>query len=203
MIKVNNLEIFGLKSAVYGMRLPLRSHHKADTIEDTTLGDNDLDLAKRLIKAGTEHRKFLRQIHITMNITAPMYWYKEADTYKVGTTANSSSYMHMAMKRPFEANDFSFEDVNEAYVEDLLEMLNLGMNYYNNAKDKTNKEEMWRGILQIVPQSYNYERIITCNMEVLYNMYNQRKTHKLKEWREFCQHLEQNELFKQLFLEQD
>ena len=200
MIKVNNLEIFGLKSAVYGMRLPLRSHYKADTIEETILGDNDLDLAKRLIKAGTEHRKFLRQIHITMNITAPMYWYKEADTYKVGTTANSSSQMHMIMKRHLEPEDFSLEDVgNTDNINYIIELCNNRIDYWNKDKSENN----FRYLIQILPQSYNYERIITCNMEVLYNMYNQRKTHKLREWREFCQHLEQNELFKQLFLEQN
>lgn len=205
MIKVENIEIFGLDGAMRGMRNPLNSWDKADTTvyqehdrEFINIGINDLNLATRLIKAGTEHRKFLRMIHVQMDVIAPLYWWKEADTYKVGTTANSCSTMHKIAAKEFTLDDFSHEhlidDQNDFENEngqvssykdflyyDVLDVLNTARRQYLETKDK----KYWWQMIQLLPSSYNQRRTWDMSMETLLSILHQRKNHKLDEWNEF------------------
>ena len=206
MIKVENIEIFGLDGAMRGMRNPLNSWDKADTTvyqghdkEFVNIGVNDLNLATRLIKAGTEHRKFLRMIHVQMDVTAPLYWWKEADTHKVGTTTNSCSTMHKIAAKEFTLDDFShehliddqddFENENgqiSSYKDflyyDVLDVLNTARRQYLETKDK----KYWWQMIQLLPSSYNQRRTIDMNMETVLNILHQRSHHKLDEWIELC-----------------
>ena len=164
------------------------------------IGENDMNLAKRLIKGGSEHRKFLRQIFISVDINAPLYWWKEFDTYKVGTVANSCSTMHKITSKAFELNDFSHEHLNGMFfssLEELIKVLNSARNGYNNTKDKI----FWWQIIQLLPSSYNQKRTITMNYENVYSIYKQRTGHKLDEWHEFCKWAESLPYFKEFFLE--
>lgn len=200
MINIKSLEHYGLQIAMYGMRLPLLSHRDMDTISNDVIGEKDLILCRKLINAGPDHRKFLRQIHITINLVAPQYFFREFDTYKVSTTSNSTSQMHKIMSRHLTQEDFSFEDCDS---ETDKYMINQNLNYCNMLIDTwkvTKEEKVFRKLQQQLSQSYNYERTFTCSMETLYNMYKSRKKHKLKEWREFCIMLESNNIFRQLFL---
>ena len=205
MIEVENIEIFGLDGAMRGMRNPLNSWDKADTTvyqehdrEFINIGVNDLNLATRLIKAGTEHRKFLRMIHVQMDIIAPLYWWKEADTYKVGTTTNSCSTMHKIAAKEFTFDDFShehliddqddFENENgqiSSYKDflyyDVLDVLNTARRQYLETKDK----RYWWQMIQLLPSSYNQRRTWDISMETLLSILHQRKNHKLDEWNEF------------------
>lgn len=150
------------------------------------IGPKDMELAMKLIKAGPEHRKFLRQIFVSMDITAPLYWWKEMDTYKIGTTANSTSTMHTLHKRLLTVDDFSFDEVTETEVE-LINKLNKLIEMVQVYKDNPEaKEKYWRKLIQLLPSSFNQMRTWTANYEVLRNIYYQRKNHKLQEWREFC-----------------
>ena len=202
MIKVEAIEVFGIEGAMRGMRNPLNSWDKADTtVSDDILeiGGNDLNLATRLIKAGTEHRKFLRMIHVQMDIIAPLYWWKEADTYKVGTTTNSCSTMHKIAAKEFTLDDFSHEhlidDQNDFENEngqissykdflyyDVLDVLNTARRQYLETKDK----KYWWQMIQLLPTSYNQRRTIDMNMETVLNILHQRRHHKLDEWIELC-----------------
>lgn len=201
MIKVEAIEVFGIEGAMRGMRNPLNSWDKADTtVSDDILeiGENDLNLATRLIKAGTEHRKFLRMIHVQMDVTAPLYWWKEADTYKVGTTTNSCSTMHKIAAKEFTLDDFShehliddqddFENENgqiSSYKDflyyDVLDVLNTARRQYLETKDK----KYWWQMIQLLPSSYNQRRTWDMSMETLLSILHQRKNHKLDEWNEF------------------
>ena len=201
MIKVEAIEVFGIEGAMRGMRNPLNSWDKADTtVSDDILeiGGNDLNLATRLIKAGTEHRKFLRMIHVQMDIIAPLYWWKEADTYKVGTTTNSCSTMHKIAAKEFTLDDFShehliddqedFENENgqvSSYKDflyyDVLDVLNTARRQYLETKDK----KYWWQMIQLLPSSYNQRRTWDMSMETLLSILHQRKNHKLDEWNEF------------------
>lgn len=205
MIKVENIEIFGLDGAMRGMRNPLNSWDKADTTvyqdhdrKFINIGVNDLNLVSRLIKAGTEHRKFLRMIHVQMDVTAPLYWWKEADTYKVGTTANSCSTMHRIAAKEFTLDDFScehliddqkdFENENgqvSSYKDflyyNVLDVLNTARRQYLETKDK----KYWWQMIQLLPSSYNQRRTWDMSMETLLSILHQRKGHKLDEWNEF------------------
>ena len=201
MIKVEAIEVFGIEGAMRGMRNPLNSWDKADTtVSDDILeiGENDLNLATRLIKAGTEHRKFLRMIHVQMDVTAPLYWWKEADTYKVGTTINSCSTMHKIAAKEFTLDDFShehliddqddFENENgqiSSYKDflyyDVLDVLNTARRQYLETKDK----KYWWQMIQLLPSSYNQRRTWDMSMETLLSILHQRKNHKLDEWNEF------------------
>lgn len=205
MIKVENIEVFGIDGAMRGMRNPLNSWDKADTTvfqardkEFINIGYNDLNLATRLIKAGTEHRKFLRMIHIQMDVTAPLYWWKEADTYKVATTANSCSTMHKITAKEFTLDDFSheyliddqddFENENgqvSSYKDflyyNVLDVLNTARKQYLETKDK----KYWWQIIQLLPSSYNQRRTWDMSMETLLSILHQRKGHKLDEWNKF------------------
>lgn len=201
MIKVEAIEVFGIEGAMRGMRNPLNSWDKADTtVSDDILeiGENDLNLATRLIKAGTEHRKFLRMIHVQMDVIAPLYWWKEADTYKVGTTTNSCSTMHKIAAKEFTLDDFShehliddqddFENENgqiSSYKDflyyDVLDVLNTARRQYLETKDK----RYWWQMIQLLPSSYNQRRTWDMSMETLLSILHQRKNHKLDEWNEF------------------
>ena len=195
MIKFENTEVMNFEGALRGMRNPLNSWDKSDSrysqyddypwIDNNYyhIGSNDLDLAKRLINAGSDHRKFLRQIFVSVDITAPLYWWKEFDTYKVGTVANSCSTMHKIHAKEFELDDFSCERLTSRSITTLIEVIKI-LNYYRDwyleSKDKT----QWWQLIQLLPSSYNQRRTVTLNYEVLRAIRNSdRKNHKLDEWR--------------------
>lgn len=196
MIKIEKLEVYGLEAAMRGMRNPMNSWHKNDT-HGNVIGDNDLKLLKQLTQAGSDHRKALRQMMISCDITAPLYFWKEFDTYKVGVTTNSQSTMHKLCSRTLTRNDFSFEDMHEEefIVNEVIENLNARMRAYKNSHNKS----LWRTIIQLLPSAYNQTRTVTMNYEVIMNIYRQRKHHKLREWNKFCEYVYENlVLFKDL-----
>lgn len=201
MIKFEKTEIFNFEGALRGMRNPLNSWDKSDSFmsydytsldrhedryEIVEIGPNDLNLAQRLIKAGPDHRKFLRQIFVSVDITAPLYWWKEFDTYKVATVANSCSTMHKIHSKPIELSDFSIDDF---YIED--DGISLRDCFINVVADceslrlkylETKDKKYWRGLIQLLPESYNQKRTVTLNYETLRNIYGSRRNHKLDEW---------------------
>lgn len=180
MLKVEHLEQFNIFGALRGMRNPLNSWDRSDSTSDH-VGKNDLDLMRRLYKAGPEHRKYLRQIFVSLDITAPLYWWKEFDTYKVGTTSNSCSTMHTLHKRDLTPEDFSIEYLDDDSLNtfnEYLEMLNSLRRSYITTKNKN----MWYKLIQMLPNSYNQKRTITMSMENVANIINQREHHKLDEW---------------------
>lgn len=204
MIKVENIKVFNLEGAIRGMRNPMSSWDKSDTTPTNrftnNLGENDKNLAQRLIKAGPEHRKFLRQIMISFDVVAPTYWYLEFDTYKVGITSNSCSKMHKLMSRPLTLDDFSLDYMPEGCTEEhpmcsLLETLNELMDIYTHFDEYkqqgeldeslTDKKQVFLTVLQLLPMSYNQRRTVTMSAENLLNIINQRSHHKLKEWHDF------------------
>lgn len=164
------------------------------------IGKNDLTLMKKLVKAGTDHRKFLRMIAVWCDITAPLYWWKEFDTYKVGTVANSCSTMHCIADKEFTADDFSCEYLKEINFDTavLLYVLNMLRKLYFQAKNTDTKQKYWYSMIQLLPSSYNQKRTVMLNYEVLMNMYKARKNHKLDEWREFCKWVEELPYMKEL-----
>ena len=210
MIKFENTEVLGWKHAVRGMRNPLNSWEKSDSYWDydfdvtpegyTTIpyditykiGPNDLSLMKRLRNAGTDHRKFMRMLTVYVDILAPLYWWKEFDTYKVGTVANSCSTMHTIHKKEFDISDFSCEHlidetftgevIPEVLLEATIKCLNENRAHYLSTKDK----KYWWQMIQLLPTSYNQKRTVMLNYEVLANIYKSRKDHKLDEWHKFC-----------------
>ena len=214
MIKIENTEIVGWQAAVRGMRNPLESWDKSDSfwqcvdydslnekdIYEYELGPNDLDLMKRLRKAGTDHRKFMRMIVVYCDILAPLYWWKEFDTYKVGTVANSCSTMHKIHAKEFTLEDFSHEHMNvwshdilKSTIERLNRFRNMylygGLTYDENDKYvqfEPKDKYIWWQMIQLLPSSYNQKRTVMLNYEVLANMYKSRKDHKLDDWHEFC-----------------
>lgn len=188
MIKFEQIEVWGIKHAIRGMRNPLNSWERSDTVFDgdkMCLGENDIDLMTRLIRGGAPHRKFLRQIFVSVDITAPLYWWKEFDTYKVGTTANSCSTMHRIHTKEFTVEDFSVEHLlaeNAVYFGKTIERLNNARNKFLETKNK----EYWWQMIQLLPTSYNQKRTVTMTYENLLNMLEYRRGHKLDEWRMFC-----------------
>ena len=202
MIKIENIMQAGFKPAIRGMRNSWNSWDKSDSLigqcevysekwyDEATyecgIGLNDLELMKKLIKAGGEHRKFMRMIVVWVDIEAPLYWWKQFDTYKIGTTANSCSTMHTIHDKPFEVNDFSFENVHPVDANDIVATLNKIRRTFIETKDK----EYWNAIIQMLPESYNQRRTVCLNYEVLHNIYHQRRGHKLGEWHEFCEFIE-------------
>lgn len=211
MLKIENIETSGWERAFYGMRSPMNSWDKSDTNwtdKDNLiwgnfwLGPNDLNLALRLIKAGPEHRKFLRMVHVQMDITAPLFWWKEFDTYKVGTTANSCSTMHKIMAKEFTINDFSYDTVpgGEADCQGDIEtgkmVYDVSYNTIrtlNHLRDKyleTKDRKYWRWLIELLPSSYNQKRTWDGSMETVLSALGQREGHKLKEeWGLFCAYL--------------
>lgn len=188
MIKFKYAHVMNIENALRGMRNPLNSWDKSDSYynEDGVyvIGIQDLQLAKNLIVGGSEHRKFLRQIFVSVDITAPLYWWKQFDTYKINTTANSTSTMHKIHSKKFCTDDFSYEDITENGLKTLsyvIDSLNQSRNSYLETKNK----EYWFDMIKLLPESYNQKRTITMNYENILNMCAQRKGHKLKEWEDF------------------
>ena len=197
MIKFENTSIYGWESAIRGMRNPLNSWDKSDTKfvrnqELPILGYNDYDLMKQLVKAGTDHSKFMRMITVTVDITAPLYWWKEFDTYKVGTVRNSCSTMHKIHEKEFTIDDFSHEhlldDSFDIYAPmNVLDTTIVALNFHREQFNKTKEKTHWYQMIQLLPSSYNQRATVQLNYAVLRNMYHSRKNHKLDEWREgFC-----------------
>ena len=204
MILIERTQVMNFENAMRGARNPLNSWDRSDshTEPDGTFvfGENDLSLAKRLCKAGSDHRKFIRQIFVSVDLTAPLYWWKEFDTYKVGTVANSTSTMHKLHAKPIEAADFSAEKlVPEAQegFEKLLVTLESLRRKFVETKDK----DYWYSLIQLLPESYNQMRTVTMNYENLLNQYFARRGHKLEEWHVYCAWVESLPYFKELFLE--
>lgn len=198
MIKITDTEVVGWEAAIRGMRNPLESWDKSDSFrvaddnfnESTKhysyrylIGTNDLGLMKRLCKAGTDHRKFMRMIVVYVDILAPLYWWKEFDTYKVGTVANSCSTMHCIHKSKFDLNDFSCEYLLPNAEEALCHTITT-LNFYREEYLETKDKNYWWQMIQLLPSSYNQRRTVMLNYEVLANMYKSRKDHKLTEWSE-------------------
>lgn len=204
MIKLERTSVMNFDNAMRGARNPLNSWSRYDSSFDENgnfvLGENDLSLAKRLCSAGTDHRKFVRMIFVSVDVTAPLYWWKEYDTYKISTVANSTSTMHKITSKPFELDDFSVDKMNDEGIEamkkivEALEDLRLK---YLETKDK----ELWYTIIQLLPSSYNQMRTCTLNYENLCNIYYARKNHKLDEWHKYCDWIEQLPYFKELFID--
>lgn len=224
MIKIEHCETLGWEAAIRGMRNPMNSWEKSDSDwhligtpgtnqavakdkylrEKYCIGNNDLDLMKRLCNAGTDHRKFMRMITVYMDITAPLYWWKEFDTYKVGTVANSCSTMHKIADKEFTIEDFSCEHLitrEKPLVEDadaiehpnavwLMRRTIQTLNQYRNLYLQTKDKKYWWQLIQLLPSSYNQHRTVMVNYEVLANIYKSRRNHKLDEWIDFCAEIE-------------
>lgn len=213
MIKIENVEVMGWEAAIRGMRNPMNSWEKSDSgwffSEDDMgvdyvqynshsdpselyfIGSNDFELMKRLAKSGTDHRKFMRMITVYLDITAPLYWWKEFDTYKVGTVTNSCSTMHKIAEKEFEMSDFSCEHLKPTFIKMMLDIIDILNKYradYNNpeAEKLGVKKDYWWQMIQLLPSSYNQRRTVMLNYEVLANIYKSRKDHKLDEWHTFC-----------------
>jgi len=223
MIKIENIKVYNLENAIIGMRNPMNSWDKSDSIlcegkyfKDCTsncdscprfneefnddifcIGKNDLELMRKLIHAGSPHDKFMRQILCSMQITAPLYWWKEMDTYKVATVANSTSTMHKIHSKPIEVEDFSYDlpinsnNEDSSKIQQIKERLNDDLewlrNRYLETKDTMPEDNpYWRSLIQLLPESYNQTRMWTANYSTLREIYKWRENHKLVEWREFC-----------------
>lgn len=235
MIKFENTETVGWEHAIRGMRNPMNSWEKSDTgwVEDSldenspsdyfdynydwrtakVIGPNDLDLMTRLRNAGTDHRKFMRMLVVYVDITAPLYWWKEFDTYKVGTVANSCSTMHKIHAKEFTLDDFSHEKLDNEEVVwtdsdigmyNVLDILGITIETLNCCREKylkTKDKKWWWQMIQLLPSSYNQKRTVMLNYEVLTNMYHARKTHKLDEWHDLCRWVETLPYAKELILD--
>ena len=199
MIKIENTQVVGWEAAVRGMRNPMNSWDQSDSRmvncgydgweKAFVVGANDLDLMNRLRNAGTDHRKFMRMITVYVDLTAPFYWWKEFDTYKVGTVANSCSTMHKIQSKKFTLDDFSHEHLDQfgiSCLEMIIQNLNANRNYFNDSKNK----DYWWQMIQLLPTSYNQKRTVMLNYEVLANIYKSRKAHKLDEWHDLCHWVE-------------
>ena len=215
MIKIDKTEVFGFNAAIRGLRNPMNSWNKSDSGcclpflsspycstgcellsgEDVckthcfAIGNKDKELACKLVKAGSDHRKFMRMIHVQADVLAPLFWWKHFEQYKVGTTTNSTSTMHTIHKREFTLEDFSFEDCDNwirNICEGIVQTLNICLTQYLATKDK----KVWYQMIQLLPESYNQLRTIDLNYEVLLNIYHARKNHKLDEWHTFCEWIE-------------
>lgn len=190
MIKFEHTSVMNLENAIRGARNPLNSWGRMDSAFDEdgnfVLGPNDMDLAKRLRRAGSDHRKYVRQIFVSVDITAPLYWWKEYDTYKVATVANSTSTMHKIHSKPFSIDDFSHDHLTPAsllFMETVVDRLeSIRLKYMEDGK----KKEDWYDLIQLLPSSYNQMRTCTMNYETLINIYFARNAHKLTEWHTFC-----------------
>ena len=222
MLKLENTEVFSWEAAIRGMRNPMNSWNKSDSYwtanskrpftERFAIGENDLKLMKSLSKAGNDHAKFLRMINVTVDITAPLYWWKEFDTYKVGTVANSCSTMHKIHAKEFTLDDFSCEHLDDAferdgllvagykrYLEYVIDGLNDAREMYLETKDKY----YWWQMIQLLPSSYNQKRTVQLNYQVLKSMYFARRNHKLDCWRTFCDWMLTLPYFKEVCVDVD
>lgn len=208
MIEITNLEVTGFEPAIRGMRNPMNSWDKSDSkyewirdIENQfVVGENDIDLMKKLFKAGTDHRKFMRMIVAYMDINAPLYWWKEFDTYKVGTVRNSCSTMHKIHAKAFTYSDFSLDNMDDISIKTIMsviERLNLERKYFV----QTNNKQHWWNIIQMLPSSYNQKATVMVSYEALANMYFARKEHKQDEWRKFCKIIYELPYFKDIISE--
>lgn len=210
MIKIENVWVYGWEAAIRGMRNPMNSWDKSDTDCKTIIkidgkyiadfiGENDLKLMRALANAGLDHGKFLRMINVTLDIVAPLYWWKEFDTYKVGTVANSCSTMHKIAAKEFTLDDFSCEKLINSMCMEIQEMKTARMspmqallttieclNSYRDLYLKTKDKKYWWQMIQLLPSSYNQRRTVQLNYAVLRNIYPARKNHKLDEWVDFC-----------------
>lgn len=218
MIKIENVEVFGWEAAIRGMRNPMNSWDKSDSglahinttdvgfgydlNYDYIVGENDLKLMKTLSKAGNDHGKFLRMINVTLDITAPLYWWKEFDTYKVGTVANSCSTMHKIHAKEFTLDDFSHEHL---YLDskEMLEKIIKGLNAYREDFLREKDKDYWWQMIQMLPSSYNQKRTVQLNYQVLKSIYFARKNHKLDEWQLFCEWMEEDlPYFKEIVIQE-
>lgn len=192
MIKIECVDILGWEAAIRGMRNPMNSWGKSDSFWSDgfyIIGPDDLGLATKLANAGHDHGKFLRMLHVQMDITAPLYWWKQADTYKVGVTTNSCSTMHKIHAKEFGVEDFSTEHLaplSFSALHNLIDVVNLEREHYIACKDK----DCWWQMIQLLPSGYNQKRTWDGNYAVLRAMYHARKNHKLDEWRDFCKWVE-------------
>lgn len=209
MIKITNAEVFGWEAAIRGMRNPMNSWDKSDSkhwhetivghvVERRVVGMNDRALMKKLVEAGSDHAKFMRMINVTMDVTAPLYWWKEWDTYKVSTVANSCSTMHKIADKEFTLEDFSYEHLTPAAIATIrtvIERLNFARKEFLKGRKGSefgmpSAKEYWWDMIQLLPSSYNQKRTVQLNYAVLRNMYHARRNHKLDEWRDFCSWVE-------------
>lgn len=198
MITIEKTEVLGWDAAIRGLRNPMNSWDKSDSCMTTTaidegwgwLGNNDLSLMKKLVSAGSDHSKFMRMLVVYCDITAPLYWWKEYDTYKVGTVANSCSTMHKIHAKEFEWDDFSFEHLLPDEATEFMKHLIDGLNFYRIKYLETEDKTYWWQMIQLLPSSYNQRRTVELNYAVLRNMYHARKNHKLDEWHTFCEWVE-------------
>ena len=194
MIKIENIDVYGFETAIRGARNPMNSWDKMDSCYNNgefEIGENDYKLLKNLTIAGPEHRKWNRMVTVTMDITAPLYWWKEYDTYKVGTVANSCSTMHKIQAKKFELDDFSYEHLLDNSLDalvDVIDILNYHREAFNTYEDEYahDKKDYWWQMIQLLPTSYNQKRTVHLNYEVLGTIYHQRRHHKLDEWHVFC-----------------
>lgn len=203
MIKIENIDVYGFEAAIRGARNPMNSWDRMDSCYNNgefEIGENDYKLLKNLTIAGPEHRKWNRMVTVTMDITAPLYWWKEADTYKVGTVANSCSTMHKIQAKEFELDDFSHEHLlggGLLHLHGTIKHLNAARDVFNNFENckpelkeacgfEITKKDIWWQMIQLLPTSYNQKRTVHLNYEVLGTIYHQRRHHKLDEWVEFC-----------------
>lgn len=209
MITIDKTEVFGWESAIRGMRNPMNSWDKSDSLymtvndiaghpcddgmkEEFVVGNSDLDLMTRLVKAGSDHSKFMRMINVTCDIIAPRYWWAEYDTYKVGTVRNSCSTMHKIHAKEFEIDDFSHDKLDSKSLKvlhNIITYLNVMREWHNNAEPNFKKDAWWQ-MIQLLPQSYNQKATVQLNYAVLRNIYHSRRTHKLDEWHIFCKWIE-------------
>ena len=206
MILLERTAVMNLENAMRGARNPMNSWGRMDSGYDENgdyvLGPNDLDLARRLRKAGSDHRKFIRQIFVSVDITAPLYWWKEYDTYKIATVANSTSTMHRIHSKPFELSDFSCDRMSQETLEQMqrvVDYLEVLRGKFLETKDK----QVWYDMIQFLPSSYNQMRTCTLNYETLVNIYYARKDHKLDEWHVFCRWIESLPYGKELIVAAD
>ncbi|MBQ0079712.1 MAG: hypothetical protein KBS66_07485 [Eubacterium sp.] len=207
MLRVENISTWGVSGAIRGMRNPMNSWSRSDTVFTVDneavfrLGGNDLDLMKRLYKAGPEHRKYLRMIHIQMDVTAPLYWWKEYDTYKVATASNSCSTMHKVHSKKLTQEDFSIEHLGHVSLSAMSAIIDL-LNENREQYLRTNDKRYWWQMIQLLPESYNQKRTIDINYETALSIIHQRRGHKLDEWAEFVGELERLPFVKEI-LEDD
>ena len=203
MLTVGKITVMNFENAIRGARNPMNSWARMDSYYDEdgnfVLGDNDLSLASRLAKAGSDHRKYLRQVIVSMDICAPLYWWKEFDTYKVGTVANSCSTMHKIQAKEFSREDFSCEKMSESALT-VLDSVITFMETERLAFIETKDKAHWHNMIQLLPTSYNQLRTVTLNYEVLINIYRARRYHKLDEWKVLCAEIERLPYAKELIL---